>query len=113
MESENEKLIEEIKDKAEDVYQEKVSPFRDMSVQRKADEIQKKIKTEQEAQHYAEDRYDRISDREFYTKYGMDIPESLKKGEERAQQKAELKALKGKIEAAIESQNEVESGKSR
>ena len=42
MESETERLTEEIKGKVEDVYQEKVSPFRDMSVQRKADEIQKK-----------------------------------------------------------------------
>ena len=110
---ENEKLIEEIKDKIEDVYHDKVSPFKDMSTQRKADEIKKKIRTEQEAQHYAEDRYDRIHDRDFFTKYGKDIPESLVKGEERAQQKAELKALKQKIEAQLDKQNDIKIDKNR
>lgn len=114
MEQGNQKLVEEIKRKIEDVYGDKVSPFtRDTSAERKAAEIQRKINTELKAQHYAEDRYDRISDREFYTKYGKDIPESLVKGEERAQQKAELQSLKKKIEEKLNDESSLGTGKSR
>lgn len=114
MEQENQKLIEEIKTKIEDVYDQKVNPFtKDGRIERKASAIQDKIKTELDARHYAEDRYDRVHDREFYTQYGKDIPESLVKGEERAQQKAELQSLKKKIEEQLSDENSLETGKSR
>jgi predicted transcriptional regulator len=45
VENENQKLKEEILDKVEDIDYNKVSPFtRDTTIQRKASEIQKKIK---------------------------------------------------------------------
>lgn len=108
MESENQRLIDEIKRKSEDIYADKVSPFRDQSTQRQASEIQKKIKAEEQAQHYEEDRYDRITDKDFFQKHGMDIPDSLNKGEERAKQKAELKALKDKIKSKLEESGTIE-----
>ena len=98
MENENQKLKEEILDKVEGIYYDKVSPFtRDTTVQRKASEIQKKIKAEQQTQNYTDDRFERVSDRSFYEKNHLPIPDSLKKAEERSQQKKELEALKKNI----------------
>lgn len=114
MEKENKQLKEEILNKTADIYFDKVSPFtKDRSVQRKADEIQKKIKTEQKAQAYAEDRFERVSDRQFYEKHHLPIPKSLEKGETRAQQKKELEALKKKIEAKLGEDSSLGQGKSR
>lgn len=114
MESENQRLKEEILNKTADVYYDKVSPFtRDRSVQRKAGEIQKKIKTEQQAQAYAEDRFTRVSDRQFYEEHHRPIPESLEKGEARAQQRKELEALKKKIESKLGEDSSLGQGKSR
>lgn len=53
MENENQKLKEEILDKVEDIDYNKVSPItRDTTIQRKASEIQKKIKAEQQTRNY-------------------------------------------------------------
>ncbi len=114
MESENQRLKEEILNKTADIHWDKVSPFtKDRSVQRKASEIQDKIKTEQQAQAYAEDRFARVSDREFFQKHHRPIPESLEKGEARAQQKKELEALKKKIESKLGEDSSLGQGKSR
>lgn len=114
MENENKKLKEEILDKIEDIYHDRISPFTgDRSIQRKANEIQKKIKEEQKTQVYTEDRYERVSDREFYEEHHLPIPDSLKKGEKRAQQKKELEALKKKIESKLAENSSLSQGKGR
>lgn len=114
MEQENQRLKEQILDKTADIYWDKVSPFtKDRSVQRKAADIQQKIKTEQKAQEYAEDRMARISDRDFYQQHHRPIPESLEKGEARAQQKRDLEALKKKIEAKLGEESSLGTGRSR
>jgi len=111
MEQENQRLKKEILDKTADIYYDQVSPFtRDRSVQRKAASIQQKIATEQK---YADDRFKRVEDREFYEKYHKPIPESLEKGEARAQQKKELQDLKKKIEAKLGEDSSLGTGKSR
>ena len=114
MEQENQRLKEQILDKTADIYWDKVSPFtKDRSVQRKAADIQQKIKTEQKAQEYAEDRFTRVSDRDFYQQHHLPIPESLEKGEARAQQKRDLEALKKKIESKLGEEGSLGTGKTR
>ena len=113
MENENQKLKEEILDKVEDIDY-KVSPFtRDTTIQRKASEIQKKIKAEQQTRNYTDDRFERVSDRRFYEENHLPIPDSLKKAEERAQQKKELEALKKKIESKLAENSSLSQGKGR
>ena len=98
----------------ENIYYDKVSPFtRDTTVRRKASEIQKKIKAEQQTQNYTDDRFERVSDRRFYEENHLPIPDSLKKAEERTQQKKELEALKKKIESKLAENSSLSQGKGR
>ena len=114
MENENQKLKEEILDKVEDIDYNKVSPFtRDTTIQRKASEIQKKIKAEQQTRNYTDDRFERVSDRRFYEENHLPIPDILKKAEERFQQKKELEALKKKIESKLAENSSLSQGKGR
>ena len=110
-----EEAIEIAKSKAlEDIDYNKVSPFtRDTTIQRKASEIQKKIKAEQQTRNYTDDRFERVSDRRFYEENHLPIPDSLKKAEERAQQKKELEALKKKIESKLAENSSLSQGKGR
>ena len=92
MENENQKLKEEILDKVEDIDYNKVSPFtRDTTIQRKASEIQKKIKAEQQTRNYTDDRFERVSDRRFYEENHLPIPDSLKKLKKELNKRKNLK----------------------
>ena len=63
--------------------------------------------------NYTDDRFERVSDRRFYEENHLPIPDSLKKAEERTQQKKELEALKKKIESKLAENSSLSQGKGR